>query len=147
MPFQTRRYQVPFWVGAILTLLTCGVVLPATAQAGCSAHFVSSHALVGDQSAHFELLSSFGALATSRNESQHQPPATPCTGALCSGKNGTPVPALPRILPLGFGQWAFLTAFHATRPSLGRLLPAPEPASHPLDHAADIFHPPRVPLG
>src|SRR4051812_48628794 len=75
--------------GAILSLLTLGTVLPSSARAGCSDHYVSSRSRSNGELAQLELLGQSGAHPSPWDDSsQHRP--TPCSGALCSGNPAPP---------------------------------------------------------
>ena len=129
------------WAGAVLALLACGWLAPASARAGGCA--LRDH--LGAIEAHFDGLVAAGALAATPG---HQAPLpgnrpTPCTGLWCSGKSAVPsIPAAsttPRV-----AESAYLTQ----RPALPDTGPLFEPSrvdrSRPVRRPLSIFHPPRL---
>ena len=115
MRLSARGLLATPWFGAILSLLTLGTVLPSTARAGCSDHYVTSRSRSAGELAHLELLGRSGAIPSPWDESSHERP-TPCSGALCSGNPAPPPSTVPSVLPAGAGQWA-IPAFPIAVPS------------------------------
>ncbi|WZO99278.1 hypothetical protein EP7_000877 [Isosphaeraceae bacterium EP7] len=131
------------WLGAILSLLTAGIVSPNEAVAGCAAHYLNAHPQLRVELAGLESQLLGGTTSTERDRAPRpQPPA--CDGALCSGNPSTPTTAVPSLPPLGAEQWAL---------SVDRPATADPDAGDPFDvvttlrslnRPAPIFHPPRL---
>jgi hypothetical protein len=129
------------WAGAILALLACGWLAPASDRAeGCD---FRDHR--GALDAHFDRLAVAGALAPMPGLDASTPvdPPMPCSGAFCSGKPAVPsMPASPA--PARAPQWAC----QAELPPL----PSSEPLfdssrdgdARPVRRPPSIFHPPRA---
>ena len=142
MRLSARGLLATPWFGAILSLLTLGTVLPSTARAGCSDHYVTSRSRSNGELAHLELLGRSGAIPSPWDESSHERP-TPCSGALCSGNPAPPPSTVPSVLPTGAGQWA-IPAFPIALAAPGSLACPPTDADlRPVDRSCSIFHPPR----
>ena len=131
------------WVGALLALLTWGVVAPASARAGCSSDRVRHGPQPGGADAGLELLSLAGTAPAGHGEGPRERP-TPCSGALCSGNPATPFSVPSPAPPPWTGHWA-LPAFLApvTGPASYACPPVP-PRLSPVDLACPIFRPPRA---
>ena len=124
-------------VGAWLTLLAIGLLLPAPTQADCS-HRADRPAIDLDRAP----ASGRDELAAAIRPVEPIPAPQPCTGPQCSGKSApTPATVAPPAPPVV--EWAL-----APRPPLGlRLAGAFTPDEtvplDPLALASSIFHPPR----
>jgi hypothetical protein len=129
-------------LGAILSLLILGAVLPAEARAGCSDHYVSSRSRSDAELAHLELLGRSGAIPSPWDGSPHQRP-TPCSGALCSGNPAPPPSTAPSVLPMGAGQWAIPASPVAVAAPGSLACPPADAGLRPVDRSCSIFHPPR----
>jgi len=90
MRLLARRFLGGPWFGALLAILTIGIVLPSTARAGCAAHYVNSRSPWNGEVAHLELLNFTGAIPAPAEETPGERPK-PCSGALCSGNPAPPL--------------------------------------------------------
>ena len=127
------------WAGAWLALLLCAWLAPSAARAGCHLGDGTSPGL-----AHFDLLTSTGAIATDDLPPPPSDHRSPCPGGVCSRVPDVPLPSPSTPSPTGHGpQWACL---------LERLgIPEPSPSLRPRDDedflpdadGPSIFHPPR----
>ncbi|MFO0950130.1 MAG: hypothetical protein U0835_03065 [Isosphaeraceae bacterium] len=133
------------WVGALLALLTSGIVLPRSAQAGCAAHYIHTSESAAGSPQGLELLGLAGVIPSPPGEAPRERP-TPCSGALCSGNPAPPSSAIPLAPPPWSGQWA-LPAFlsQLTGPGSYACAFLPE-RPRPVDHACPVFRPPRPPF-
>lgn len=143
MRLSARRLRATPVFGAILSLLTLGMVLPPTTRASCSDHYVSSRSRSNGELAQFEVLGRSGAIPAPWDESSHERP-TPCSGALCSGNAAPPPSTLPSILAPGAGQWA-IPAFPISLAAAPDALACLQDGAdlRPVDRSCSIFHPPR----
>src|SRR4051812_22826461 len=68
MRFSARGLLATPWFGAIVSLLMLGAVLPSTARAGCSDHYVTSRSRSNGEVAHLELHGRSGAIPMPRDD-------------------------------------------------------------------------------
>ena len=137
-----------FTVGALLALLTVGVVAPGRAEAGCS-HFVSWKGSEIEGLGDLSLLRIEGATPSARGQSAPtdspaDPHRKPCTGVFCSG---SPAPLVPATdVPPQADDWCLPTGeAPEVRPEPIRRV-NDDGRFHPVHTGAGIFHPPRTPL-
>jgi len=142
MRLLARRFLGGPWFGALLAILTIGIVLPSTARAGCAAHYVNSRSPWNGEVAHLELLNFTGAIPAPAEETPGERPK-PCSGALCSGNPVPPLSTMPSVPSLTGGQWALPVCLVSQLGSgVFQRLPAHTDV-FPVDHSCSIFHPPR----
>jgi hypothetical protein len=130
-----------FWAGTLLAFAAWTFVVPGSASAGCSSHFVPRISSSPESGIGLETLDGAGDMAVADATGLPDRPQ-PCTGEMCSGRPAMPLsPAPPEARRAG--SWAILAGIV--------LIVAPERVDSPLDegdarpmHAScSIFHPPR----
>jgi hypothetical protein len=142
MRLSVRGLLASPWFGVFFALPTLGVFLPSSARAGCLAHYITSHSGLNGDLTHLERLARTGAITTPYGEAPSERPA-PCTGALCSGNPGPPLPTMPSVLAPVEGQWA-IPAFPISPVGPDSFECQHVDASrHAVDCSCSIFHPPR----
>lgn len=132
------------WAGVFLALLACGLVAPAAARAGCGNHVPVSSYLSG-AAAPFDPLILGGFPEARAADPTPTPPANaprPCTGAMCSGKSGLPVPP-PPLFSHHAEDWAWLDLRFSADDDASSADLQTEAAPRPIHTDRSIFHPPR----
>ena len=125
------------WARAFAALIALGTFAPATALAAGCLHPGGDRPALGD----FDLL--FGQRADSPTDPAAPEEPKPCTGALCSGLPGAPIPQIPNLLPPN-SHWANLLVA-TPRLSLASERLGDEPRSvSPRPLASGLFRPPRA---
>jgi hypothetical protein len=131
-----------FWSVTLLAFVGWFVVVPESALAECSSHYVPSISLSWGLGTGLDSLDRAGDLAVADVTDTPRVPK-PCTGEMCSSRPAMPVsPAPPEILRVG--AWAILERATSIaspdrvdyRPDAGNVRPTHSPSS--------IFHPPRL---
>jgi hypothetical protein len=137
-----RSRSMRFWSGTLLAFVGWFVVVPESALAECSSHYVPSISLSWGLGTGLDTLNRAGDLAVADVTDTHRAPK-PCTGEMCSSRPAMPVsPAPPEILRVG--AWAILerTTVIASPDRSG--FPHDAGSVRPTHSPSSIFHPPRL---
>jgi hypothetical protein len=130
------------WSGTLLAFVGWFVVVPGSAMADCSSHYVPSISLSWGLGSGLDSIDRAGDLAVADLTDIPRVPK-PCNGAMCSSRPAMPMsPAPPEILRVG--AWAILERLTAiASPDRVGCLRA-SGSVRPTHSPSSIFHPPRL---
>jgi hypothetical protein len=140
-----NRRRASACLGAILSLLTVGMLAPASARAGCD-HPNHSREVARLDPAHFESLSRLGAIPTAEESRRSLPDPRPCPGPSCSRRQELPsAPLAPDIFKLIRAEQGRLDVTdHPTPPDSTRVLTTWDLGRPSPRLLAGPFRPPRI---
>jgi hypothetical protein len=142
MSLSARHLLAGPWIGAIFSLLICGIVLPTEAVAGCAAHYLNARLQLPEELDGLESQLLGGHSPAEQSEAP-RPRPVPCTGAMCSGQPSTPMTAGSSLPPPTSEQWAMPVERLKSANSIAFELCETEPNLCTVNRPATIFHPPR----
>jgi hypothetical protein len=131
------------WVGALLTLLAAGLLLPSSARAGCINPHVTSRSHGPHGISDLIPLGRSGGMSIPMGDMPLDRPA-PCSGALCSGNPAVPISTIPPVSPRFGDEWA-ISILAIVSPGPGTFVGKSRGGRlHSVDDPTSVFHPPRA---
>ena len=124
-------------MGVVLALLTGALSARGVRAEDCAGRHEFRPGI-----AHFDLLTSAGALAWS-DPSRSGIPISPCAGLRCSAGDPSPPPPAAPVSTLRSERWGDLTVPPADSPLGASLLSFVEATAHPVHVGSALFRPPR----